>query len=99
MEPTSPLYSQATRSAPLTPEVKARKAAEQFESFYIAQFIGLMKPENADADQQNQFSGGAGERMFKQELNNELAKSITKNGGFGIADSVYSALMKQQEGR
>jgi flagellar protein FlgJ len=91
--PTLSLMAQATRNTPPSAEVKAREAAEKFESFYIAQFISLMKPENTDAE----FNGGTGERMFRQELNNELAKSITKGGGFGIADTVYRALMQQQE--
>jgi Rod binding domain-containing protein len=72
-----------------------REAAEKFETFFIAQFINLMKPENTD----EQFNGGNGERMFKFELNNELAKNMVQSGGFGIADSVYASLLKQQEGR
>lgn len=93
MDITPSLQAQAARSTPAPAEVRAKKAAQDFEAFYISQFISLMKPENTDTE----FNGGTGERMFKQELNNEIAKSITKSGGFGIAESVYSALLQQQE--
>jgi peptidoglycan hydrolase FlgJ len=76
-------------------KAKMKAAAQDFEAFYITQFISLMKSKN-DA---SQFNGGVGEDIFRQELNSELGKNIAKSGGFGLADKVYSELLRQQEAR
>ena len=83
--------------ASLAPELKAkmRTAATDFEAFYLTQFISLMKSKNED----EQFNGGVGEQMFRQELNNELGKNLARAGGFGLGDKVYAELLRQQEGR
>jgi len=72
---------------------KAREAATNFEAFYLSQFMSLMKSRN----ESEQFNGGAGEQMFRQELNNELGKAMAKNGGIGLGNKVYLELLKQQE--
>lgn len=94
MEPISPTTPPPLGSS-LTPaqRAKAREAATNFEAFYLTQFINLMKSKN----ESEQFNGGVGEQMFRQELNNELGKSLAKSGGFGLGDKVYTELLRQQE--
>lgn len=80
---------------PEATKAKLRQKAQEFESFYIYQVIELMAPkENATV-----MSGGAGEEMFRHKLNEELAANMSKSGGFGLADKVYTELLRQQEGK
>ena len=43
------------------------------------------------------FGGGNEETLFRSMMNEEVAKSISRQGGIGIADSVYREIMRQQE--
>ncbi len=83
--------------AALTPATRAKinAAAQDFEAFYITQFLQLMKSTN----EAEQFNGGVGEEMFRKELYNQLGKNIAASGGFGVADTVAAELIRQQEGR
>ncbi len=84
-----------TATTTLAPQqvAKARQAATDFEAFYVTQFINLMKSQN----EAEQFNGGVGEKMFRQELNTQLGQAIARQGGFGIGDAVYAQLIRQQE--
>ncbi|MCA3244409.1 MAG: rod-binding protein [Alphaproteobacteria bacterium] len=94
MEPrTSPTAPTLGSSLTPTQRAKAREVATNFEAFYLTQFINLMKSKN----EAEQFNGGFGEQMFRQELNTELGKALAKNGGFGLGDKVYTELLRQQE--
>lgn len=75
-------------------KAKMKESSEQFEAFYIYQFIELMTPE---MDPESMFSGGAGEQMYRHNLNEQMAEGITKKGGFGLARQVYDELLKAQE--
>jgi len=89
------IYSQPNLGSTLSPEVKAKlKAkAEDFEAFYIYQFLDLTTPKN----DKSVFGGGEGERMFRHQLNEEVGKGISRAGGFGLASNVYTELLRQQE--
>lgn len=71
-----------------------RKAAENFETMFLSQMFGHMF-NGIKSDQL--FGGGQGEEMFRSLLTDEYAKQVVKKGGVGIADSVMSALIAQQE--
>ena len=75
-------------------KTKMKTKAKEFESFFVYQMMELMKPQ-VDSE----FSGGTGEDMFRHTLNEHMAKSITDAGGFGITNTVYKQLLKQQEQR
>jgi Rod binding domain-containing protein len=74
-------------------KAKMRAKAQDFEAFYITQFVELISPDNKSSV----MNGGAGEEMFRHNLNEELGKNIAQHGGFGIADKVYAELLKAQE--
>jgi len=73
---------------------KARKAAEEFEAVFLTQILNSMS-EGLKAD--GPFSGGQGEQMWRGMLNEQYAASISRQGGIGIADQVYSEIIKMQD--
>jgi flagellar protein FlgJ len=68
---------------------KAASAAKEYESVFIAQFLGSM------------FSGiktdGQGEEMFRSMMVDQYAKGLTARGGFGLADKMQAELLKHQQ--
>ncbi len=74
-------------------EVQARDTAQSFESVFLFEVLQSMysgmKP--------GAFGGGNEETLFRSMMNEEVAKSISRQGGIGIADSVYREIMRQQE--
>lgn len=71
----------------------ARKAAEDFE----AQFLGHMfQLAMKDTPVDEVFGGGAGERVFRELMVDEWAKSAARQGGAGIADAVMKTLIQAQ---
>ena len=72
----------------------ARKAAQDFESVFLSQFLGSMF-EGISSDPP--FGGGQGEEMFRSLMVDEYAKKMTEQGGTGLADSVTRQLLKHQE--
>jgi Rod binding domain-containing protein len=74
----------------------ARKAAQQFESLFISEFVGHMF-EGVPTD--GPFGGGPGEEMFRSLMVDEYAKQIEQQGGFGLAAPVARQLLQLQEAR
>lgn len=72
----------------------ARKAAEDFESIFIQQFVEQMW---SGVETDGPFGGGQGEEVFRSLLNEEYAKNIASQGGIGLADNVYREIIKLQE--
>jgi Rod binding domain-containing protein len=77
-----------------TDKAKMKTKAKEFESFFIYQMVELMKTKT-----DSEFDGGVGEDMFRHNLNEQIAKSVTDAGGVGITGTVYKELLKQQEMR
>lgn len=86
--------SQAPKfSKDMSPE-KIRESAEEFESFFLSQFLSQMfKGIKTDGP----FGGGHGESMYREMQFQEYAKAIANKGGVGIADSIVRELMNTQE--
>lgn len=74
----------------------AEKAAKEFESVFISQFMGSMF---SGIKTDSMFGGGEGEDMFRSLLTEQYSKQIEKRGGFGLADAVTRQLLKTQEAR
>jgi peptidoglycan hydrolase FlgJ len=72
---------------------KARGTSQDFE----AMFLNSMLQQVFAGVGQGPFSGGHAASVWRSFLTDEYAKSIAKNGGIGIADSVYKSLLAQQE--
>ena len=71
-----------------------RKAAEDFEGFFVSMMLESMF---AGIETNSMFGGGQGEAVFRSLLLQEYGKTISKNGGFGIADVVQREILKLQE--
>jgi len=75
-------------------EKAARKAAQEFEAVFLAQFIETMyKGISTDGP----FGGGKGEEMFRSMMLEKQAQGMAKKGGIGLADAVYSEIIRLQE--
>ena len=90
--------AQATQNAqgtntPQRPD-KARVAAEEFEAFFLSQFLNSM---TSGIETDETFGGGESEKIFRSLLNDEYSKSMSRQGGVGIADAVYRDILKLQE--
>ena len=72
------------------------KAAQQFESVFITEFLGQMF-EGIPTD--GPFGGGQGEEMFRSLMIDQYANQMEKQGGFGLAAPIAGHLLKLQEMR
>ncbi len=70
-----------------------RQAAQEFESFFLTQFIETIQ---SGISTEAPFGGGAGERAFRSFLSEEHARSIVNSGGVGIADRLYRDIIALQ---
>ena len=78
-----------------TPYPKLKALAEDFESNFLASMFGQM---TSLLDGDGPLGGqGAGGDAWRGLLTDELAKSVSRSGGVGIARSVYAALIELQE--
>lgn len=104
MEPTG-LFDQAagnlqssqlaktSRIGAQSPET-ARKAAVEFEGFFIAMALESMF---SGIETDGLFGGGHGERVFRSMMLQEYGKSIAERSGIGIADAVQREIISLQE--
>ncbi len=79
-----------------TDPTEARKTAEDFESYFVSQFLSSMF-QGIKTD--GPFGGGHGEQMYRGLLMNEYGKAIAGEGGFGIADAIEREMLAMQEVR
>ena len=94
---TSALQNRATPSPVKTADVnEIRQTAEDFESYFVSQFLGSMF-QGIKTD--GPFGGGHGEQMYRGLLMQEYGKTIAREGGFGIADAVEREMLTMQEVR
>ena len=72
----------------------SRKAAEEFESFFMTQMLEHMF-EGIETD--GYFGGGYGEGVYRSMMLQEYGRVLAKAGGIGIADMVNRELINMQE--
>lgn len=72
----------------------AREAAEQFEAVFLSQMLAPMF-ETVPTD--GFMGGGHAEKVYRGMMVEEMSKELAKQGGVGIADSVYREILKLQE--
>ena len=70
---------------------KLRKAAQDFESVFLNHMLKTMRQ---SASSGPGLGGGSGERMYRDLLDDELAKSISRGGGLGLADVLVRDLIR-----
>jgi flagellar protein FlgJ len=73
---------------------KAWATAQDFESQFVSTMTQTMfEGVKTDAT----FGGGQGEDAFRSLLVDQYGKEMSKAGGIGIADRIYSEILKMQE--
>jgi len=85
---------EAQAPKPGTNAADARKAAENFEAFFLSQSLDSMF---AGVETDSLFGGGQAEKVYRSLLNQEYAKVAAKSGGVGIADAVQREILRMQE--
>lgn len=72
-------------------EEQLMEAAKQFESVFVNQ---LFKALDATVEKDGMFSGGKGEKMFKEMFHQEIAKNIASDPttSFGFAKQIYEQM-------
>jgi len=73
---------------------KLWNASVDFETQYLS---SMLQPMFDSVEVDETFGGGHGEEMFRSLVTNEYAKQISQRGNVGLADSVYSELLRAQE--
>ena len=85
----------ATRTLSPAEIAKTRQAAQDFEAMALGE---MLQPMFKTVDtSKGLFGGGQGEATWKPMMVDEMAKTIAKNGGIGIANSVMKELLRIQE--
>ena len=76
-----------------TDNASARKVAQDFEAYFMSQFVDRM----FQGIPKDSLSGsGNGEEIFRSLLSQEYGKAMSSRGS-GIADQVYREIIKTQE--
>ena len=88
-----PVGSIDPTSTKATDNASARKVAQDFESYFVSQFVDRM----FQGIPKDSLSGsGTGEEIFRSMLSQEYGKAMSRSGS-GIADQIYREILKTQE--
>ena len=91
--PATKAAAPAGRPDPLRPD-PLREAATRFEAVFLAEMFahaGLGAAQQANG-------GGPGEEAFSGMLAREWAESVAKQGGIGLSERIYQALLTREGG-
>jgi flagellar protein FlgJ len=84
--------SQRATSSRSRSDAELRKAAQEFEAYFVQQLLSQMRKAIP--------SGGLlhsrGEDMFRDLMDEQLGKDIAQGHGFGLSDSLYRQLSLEQ---
>jgi peptidoglycan hydrolase FlgJ len=75
---------------------KVWQAAQKFEAMAIGQLLGPMF-DTVDVAH-SKFGGGEAEAAWRPMLVDSIGKQIEAHGGFGLAQPIYAAMLRAQEG-
>jgi len=96
MTPTTPVSSLPPVRPTVTTEQRDAtlfQAAQDLEASFLAEMLksaGFGKPRDA-------YGGGIGEDQFGSFLRQEQAKEMVKQGGIGLAESLFEALKERAD--
>nr|WP_306115899.1 MULTISPECIES: rod-binding protein [unclassified Roseovarius] len=87
------MQSLRTPNAPITKPVSARQAAEKLEATFLAEMLKSA----GFGEQDNSFSGSAGEDQFASFQRMAMAEQMVKKGGIGLAEAFYKSMMEKND--
>jgi Rod binding domain-containing protein len=70
------------------------RAAKEFESVLLSELTALM---TASSEVEAPFGGGHAEEVWRDQMAREMGKAMTRRGGIGLADHVYTEMLRQQK--
>ena len=88
-----PAIRARARPGPESPEL--RQKVDEFVG--LAFFAPLLKQASETVLQGRYGHGGHGERVFRGQLNEELALRVGRSGRLGLGDAIYRRLSGQQQ--
>lgn len=80
---------------PTADAIKARQTAESFEAVFLSEVLNQM---SSGLKTDGPFGGGFAEGIYRSMMNEQVAKTIARTGGVGVADKVMAEILKTQEG-
>lgn len=85
--------------APITLPTPSRQdqlmaKAEELEATFLAEMLA----HSGLGEMQGAFGGGQGETQFASFLRQEQAKLMVQNGGMGLAELIFNAMVESENG-
>ncbi len=68
-----------------------REAAEKLEATFLAEMLKSA----GFGEQDNTFSGSAGENQFASFQRQAMAEQLVKRGGIGLAEAFFNSMMEK----
>ena len=90
---TSAKASNMSPQAQAQVKAKAKQASEKFESMFLSTMFQQMY---AGIDGDGPFGGKGPLKIWRSFMTDQIAKSVEKAGGIGLAPQVYAALLRHQ---
>ena len=88
-----PIQARQQLQAAVTKGLSARAAAEKLEATFLAEMLKSA----GFGEQENSFSGSAGEDQFASFQRTALAEQMVKKGGIGLAEAFYRSMMEKTD--
>lgn len=82
-------------TAPGDPHAQLRAVAEDLEASFLAEML----KHAGFGEARDSFGGGIGEEQMSSLLRNEHARAIAGRGGIGLAEHIFTALVRRSEGQ
>lgn len=91
-----PLINTANEMRPtmINADTRLREAAVELEATFLAEMLKYAGAGKAPEG----FGGGIGEDQFASFLRLEQAREMAKQGGIGLAETLFHALKERQDG-
>ena len=88
-----PIQPMQQSPAAVSREMSARQAAEKLEATFLAEMLKSA----GFGEQENSFSGSAGEDQFASFQRTAMAEQMVKKGGIGLAEAFYKSMMEKMD--
>ncbi|MEO3413238.1 rod-binding protein [Roseovarius sp. CAU 1744] len=88
-----PVQPRQQNQAAITRELSARQAAEKLEATFLAEMLKSA----GFGEQDNSFSGSAGEDQFASFQRMAMAEQMVKKGGIGLAEAFYESMVEKRD--
>jgi len=73
---------------------KLKKACADFEALLVARMLKLMRQ---SIPQNGLFENSPGKEVYQSLMDEELAKSMSQRGGFGLGEVLYRQVLQREE--